>query len=456
MNRRLLSFCLSILVLFSMLCLNVPEIVSADGENQAYVDALKTYLGHDPSEAEKYQYSLIITTCKADGISVIGIAGILGNMAHESGGNEYTVEGYYGGKKTVQGVDYTQFQAGKSYDYGSTEPYWMKSGAGGVGLGLVQWSHGRAEALDKLATSNGGKYSYVTVKHWIKCGAKDCHSSFCPHTKTTRTAHIPNRAGQAAFMCQELNSGYSSVKSRLNSATTPSDAADIFLDNYEIPSNKDATRSARRTSATNVLPVVEACTGLTGSSDQPGGSNGNSDAENIAADMIAKGYWTEDQLSAYCKLCEINIQSEYLESARRENLDQSSLGGLSNWERNVRNNAKEDGFIAKLRIATMWLGIMFTVWVALIYIAYWFDRLNSLFYIDMLSILTFGKLHISDTEDECTFHLNTLGKTDKKTVNHKTILGICLTGLLFASLIITGAFYKIIAGFVNFVLRILN
>lgn len=178
--------------------------------------------------------------------------------------------------------------------------------------------------------------------------------------------------------------------------------------------------------------------------------------DEVKQELMAKGYYSEDQLSSYIKLNEINIEQKYLDAALRENLDQASLSGLSNWERNIKNNAKEDGFIAILRIIVMWIGIMFNIWIILIYIAYWFDRLNTIFYIDMLSLLTFGKLHISDTEDECTFTVKTLGKTEKKTVNHKAILSICITGLIFSTLILTGTFYRLIAGFVNFILSLIN
>lgn len=423
--------------------------VYADNDEE-FTKELKNYLGHKPSEKEKYNYSLIISTCKADGLTDIAIAGILGNMAHESGGCEYSIEGYYGGKKTKEGKTYAQFKEGKTYDYGNTEPFWYKSGAGGVGIGLIQWSHGRAKGLNDFAIKHKDKFGYVTVTHWIRCGSSDCKiGSFCPKTKSKRKVHIPNRAGQAAFMVKELNEGYKSVKTSLMSAKSTNDATDIFLDRYEIPSDPNKTRDARRKSASKVLKAVKACDGVSGSggssknNSSSGGSNKSKDASGIATTLAAAGIWSESQFNLFCDLTDETIQFP-----ERDCLSQDQLKGVTDWKNNI-DYENEDGILKFIRVVVMFMGILFLVWMLFIYLCYWMDRINNFVDIDFLPMITGGRLRVSPEEHECTFNPKNFVKGQPQTVNHRAVLSICLIGIFFAVLVITGKLYDVI----NFIVR---
>ena len=177
--------------------------------------------------------------------------------------------------------------------------------------------------------------------------------------------------------------------------------------------------------------------------------------QQITNKLLSLGY-TEDQISSYFRLGEMNVEEKYLMDTKRNNLDQNSVQNLANWERNVNNNKRENGFIAKLRVLTMIIGIFFILWVILIYIAYWFDKINSLWDLDLLGKLTFNALHVSETEEECTFKFNDFSSTKRKTVNHKAILCICVIGIVFGLLIFTGEFYRLISNLVNYVLRVLH
>ena len=95
----------------------------------------------------------------------------------------------------------------------------------------------------------------------------------------------------------------------------------------------------------------------------------------------------------------------------------------------------------------MLAGILFTIWMALIYCAYWFDRINNIFYIDTLGILTFGHLHMSDNEQESTFRVKDIGKD---------ILFICLAGTAFGVAIITGGIYIALRWLNDLIVRILG
>lgn len=208
------------------------------------------------------------------------------------------------------------------------------------------------------------------------------------------------------------------------------------------------------------IQYAESCyTALVGTAPADGGGSNSSDTssdgtqsqESVKQQLLATGYYTEEQLSAYIKLTETNIDEKYLVNAKRESLGQQDLENLSSWEDNVKNSKKEYGLIAWMRIIVMWIGIIFTIYIFLLYLAYWFDKLNSIVDLDVLSIMTFGRLHVAMDDKEANFSL--AKKQDRMTVNHKDMVFICLTGLIFGTLLITGTFYKIVANFVNTILR---
>ena len=97
----------------------------------------------------------------------------------------------------------------------------------------------------------------------------------------------------------------------------------------------------------------------------------------------------------------------------------------------------------------MFCGIIFIVWMLLIYLCYWMDRINNIIDVAFLPIITFGRLRVSPEEFECTFNPKDFSKGQAQTVNHRVVLSICLIGVFFAVLIITGNLYKLI----NFVIR---
>lgn len=165
--------------------------------------------------------------------------------------------------------------------------------------------------------------------------------------------------------------------------------------------------------------------------------------------LNAGTFYSESDLSAYVKLQEVDVSAMLPKD--RSSLSQNELENLSSWEDNVKNSNREYGFIAWMRIIVMWVGIIFTIYIFLLYLAYWFDKLNSIIDLDVLSILTFGRLHVAIDDKEANFSLGK--KQDRMTVSHKDMLFICITGLIFGTLLITGTFYKLVAGFVNFILR---
>lgn len=440
MKRFISVFFLGVL-LISMFNIT-PKQVNAE---ESFDTALETYLGHAPSEEEKGIYSLIITTLKADGCSDYAIAGLIGNLEHESGGSLYVIEGYYGSKKTTCGKTVYQFEPGNSYIF-EVEPSWTNGKGdnagktmGGEGHGLLQWSFGRADNLSKVAE----EFPHVVVTHWKKSWNG---------TKNTHTCKIPNLAGQVAFICQELNSSsYKAVKDDMNAATTIEDAAKIFCQRYEIPANRyeESTWGPRATAAEKFYPVVMACQGLSGEISSSNGTTVDN-ANQIATYLTKKGYWEEKQLSSYCKLAEMNMQ-EILDKATKEDLDSKDLTSLEGWVNNVDELNQNSGWIKAVRVTVQVIGVILLLWSVLLFLGFQFDRINNIIDISIVTILTFGRLQVATDADES---LKKSKETKTKLITKRSCLAICLVTSLFAVLLLTGKFYSILTSLVYTILNI--
>lgn len=179
------------------------------------------------------------------------------------------------------------------------------------------------------------------------------------------------------------------------------------------------------------------------------GTVNKTNVKNNATVVSTKLAYQETDLSAYATLKETDIQGKYLSGANKGTLGQSDISSLKEWEDNINDSTILSGVLRFLRVLTQIIGILFLMWILLIYVGYWFDRLNNFVDLDAVGILTLNKLHTSDTEEECTFSLKSAMKEKKMTVNHKAILGICLTGGVFGVLVVSGQVYVILGYFVN-------
>lgn len=138
-----------------------------------------------------------------------------------------------------------------------------------------------------------------------------------------------------------------------------------------------------------------------------------------------------------------------------QDVHNADIADIEDWKSDIETRNSESFLIKGGRWLTILFGIIFNVWMLLIYISYWFDRLNNFFDYSMLNLVTFGKLSISPDENECTFSLTSLGKGDKRTVNHRKVVEIVVIGLAFGTLIVSGVFFQILGGVVNKILEIL-
>lgn len=171
------------------------------------------------------------------------------------------------------------------------------------------------------------------------------------------------------------------------------------------------------------------------------------------AEQIAKGYFSEEQLGSYFKLGEVSIHDLYLGNALRDNLTQENITTLSNWQRNIQSSDSELGYVNYLRLFVLLLGMVLCIYGALLYLGYWFDRLNTLIQLEMLSVLTFGRLHAVNDDGDSNWALD---KSGIKRVTHGQIIFISLLSMGFGTLLMTGTFYRVVTAFVNLVMRWLN
>ena len=154
-------------------------------------------------------------------------------------------------------------------------------------------------------------------------------------------------------------------------------------------------------------------------------------------------FYAEQDLSAWVKLDEVDINALYLFGASRDNLTKTDIDALSTWEDEV--NEGKWSFTKALRVMIMVMGIIITVWAIFFYLAYWLDRINNFVDIDFIPLLSLGKFRISEDETEASY-----GFTDKKrkgkvvTVNHRAVLKIVVIAVGFGCLMITGLIYKLV------------
>ena len=140
----------------------------------------------------------------------------------------------------------------------------------------------------------------------------------------------------------------------------------------------------------------------------------------------------------------ISLDESVREFIEREDLTKDQIKGVSDWKNNI-DYENDDTLLKFIRVIVMFLGICFIVWIVLIYLCYWMDRINNFVDIDFLPIITGGRLRVSPEEFECTFNPKEfIGKKEPQTVNHRAILMICVIGLFFGVLVISGRLYDVI------------
>ena len=169
----------------------------------------------------------------------------------------------------------------------------------------------------------------------------------------------------------------------------------------------------------------------------------NPEKEQLAWQLTMAGYWSETDLTAYCKLNEIDINSEFIQKALKDNLDRTDREALNNWNEQIKTE-EENTFQSVFRIIIVIFGIILTIWAVFLYLAYWVDRLNNFIEVDFVAILTFNKFRISEDETKCTYMVKNRADSKIRTVNHRAILFICGVMIGTGVLMVTGLVYKLV------------
>lgn len=416
----------------------------------------------------------IFAALRASGFSEIAAAATVGCVYGESNGRPDTVE--------------------------------VRSDGGGKGIGIMQWSNeDRGYLADYCAKSEHSGHEKVTLKPAVGrsqgytiCNRIDCQLAFWMtedlkprlngyhwsknYNSQVQKLSILNSAAQAGRIPTTISCVWS-YDGWMSNNDLASSVAQLCIDFYtptaskcfwikdngtklssysessEIQTNFSKSQGTYDKRFTYAKHALEAFAGATytpmpsSGVTQPGGggvSSANDMATGLATQLYSAGYFSEAELASYCKLTETNLEEVLLAAADIENLRQLDLEGLSSWQRNHRMEMEEHGYIAVLRIVVVLVGILMTLWAIFVYLAFWFDHINSFVYLDALHIVTLGQLHICPPGDKPTFKL---GKTvETRTVNHQQILGICGVALLFGTLLVSGVFYSIVMYFVNLVM----
>ena len=165
---------------------------------------------------------------------------------------------------------------------------------------------------------------------------------------------------------------------------------------------------------------------------------------NTIASLYKEGYYTDDDLTAFNRLTERDIQSEILNAAKRDQLTQEQLQGLSGWETNVSFWEREDGLDAFLRRLALAVGIVVIVYACILYICFWFDKINPFFDLSMVSVLTLGKLHTAIDDEDCNYGRSTTSAKDVKFVNHRAMLKVCILCAFCGAVIVSGYLFEFI------------
>lgn len=131
-------------------------------------------------------------------------------------------------------------------------------------------------------------------------------------------------------------------------------------------------------------------------------------------------------------------------------LQYSEQQEIADWK-NTIELLKEDEKFSFLRACVMLVGILIIVYSTLLFLAFQFDKINNFVDIEVLSMLTMGKM-VTSRDDTSTY--NDASETTKgkpKMIVQKDIFVVTITGIAIGVLLLTGKLYAIITLVVDLV-----
>lgn len=166
--------------------------------------------------------------------------------------------------------------------------------------------------------------------------------------------------------------------------------------------------------------------------------------------MTSEGYkWVEEQGFLECvKPClyEVPVGSKL---PSFEGLDMDDKGVVRDWRDDI-DRKNEPRVLNFIRAGVSFIGILLTVYGLMLYVAYHFDTVNNILDIQLLGILTLGRLRASKEESGYVGGLDSQSR-GARVVNHTYIIKTCFITVGFGILLISGGIYKLILWVINFI-----
>ena len=305
---------------------------------------------------------------------------------------------------------------------------------------------GRAFIWGAVSSVTNGEFEFVGKQTGSNASLGNLSKYFKKGNFITFCVHY-SKGGENSTHWVAVIDANSSEKSKIKIADPGHNGVTTMKQLYEqydsVSSTEFSVYSCKKAKSVDLVSSTGEVTSSGGNSSK----NNNDDKVNVedGASVITTSsgnYAYKDPVSGQIH----ELSDEVCEPAYLEDLSQDQLKGVSDWKNNI-DYIHGGGIIKYIRIFVNLIGILFLVWMVLIYMSYWYDRINNFIDIELLPIVTAGQLKVSPEEDNCTFRPKGLIKGTQQTVNHRAILGICLIGIGFAVLLISGKVYDLLAYF---------
>lgn len=426
-----LDIVLSLVVVFSLMS-DTGLIAKADITYTEYNGNVLTvngsdedYTGFFDDETRNETAQIIWTFLKSNGFNDVAISAMIGNFVAESSLKYSASEG-----GTSDGAD------------GRGIAQWTTCETGGLGTGvhkkIAEFASSTHGHLNKTPNSSD------IANTWLDC--LECQLKFlisdpsygnknltaCGFSSHTKTPVSPDAFYLVDFGSYDwLGANNNDLDKAIQQAT------EIYCFRWEVPSNYYSHIQLRVSSAKEAYKVYSNMK-IDAKSKTVTKEKGKPVTYDGALSWVTEEYFVD--------VSEFKENDLQLMSARDLTLvDRTSVG---DWRRNIEYNKKELQ-VRYPRSSVMFIGILLMVYSILLYLAYWFDRVNNFLEISLLGILTMGRFQVSP--DDIISNFKDSGGGTKILV-HKDIVSVVLIGVAIGIFLVSGRVFN----FTDWLLRIIR
>lgn len=155
----------------------------------------------------------------------------------------------------------------------------------------------------------------------------------------------------------------------------------------------------------------------------------------MSAEMIGE-WWDEEEFVNKSALLDEGINLPAF-----ADLTTDKQLSLREWTDDVENRESMLSF-GWIRQVLIFVGILLVVYTTLLYVAFHFDMINNIFEIQLLQMLTLGKLSVAPDKQTSTYSAHLKSKC--KGVVHKDMIVICIMGLALGVMILSGKMFLLL------------